>query len=240
MLTEPHFSKRPLYLQVRDLLVQRIVAGDWKPGAAIPNELELAQSLGVSPGTMRKALDTLEAEHLLSRQQGRGTFVLDHSSDELAVRFSNIRGADGHRITGTPVSVALSFGEATELEQRRLWLKTGAPVIRMQRMRTQGEVPFMDEQVSLPRALFPDVRDVSSVPLRIAVLAQRHGIILSRAEERLNVAAATKDVAQRLALPDGAPLLQLDRIVYDIDGRPVEWRSAHCHLGEKYYLSIME
>ena len=54
-------------------------SGEWKPGSAIPNESDLAREFGVSAGTMRKALDLMEGEHLLTRRQGRGTFVNDQS-----------------------------------------------------------------------------------------------------------------------------------------------------------------
>jgi DNA-binding transcriptional regulator YhcF (GntR family) len=89
------FAKHPLYLQVRDAMAERIAAGEWKPSATIPNEGDLAREFGVSPGTMRKALDLLEVERLLTRRQGRGTFVNDQSSAELAVRYSNIREDNG-------------------------------------------------------------------------------------------------------------------------------------------------
>ena len=94
------FSTRPLYLQVKDMLVQRIIGGTWKPGAAIPNEIELSRELGISVGTVRKALDEMEGERLILRRQGRGTFVIDQTSDECANRFSNIRDAEGSRISG--------------------------------------------------------------------------------------------------------------------------------------------
>ena len=100
MIGPGRFSTRPLYLQVRDALASRIAMGEWKPNAAIPNEGDLAREFGVSSGTMRKALDLMEGERLLTRRQGRGTFVNDQSSDELAERYSNIRTADGERITG--------------------------------------------------------------------------------------------------------------------------------------------
>jgi DNA-binding transcriptional MocR family regulator len=70
--TTSRFSIRPLYLQVRDVIAQRIVDGEWKPHTAIPSGSELAREFGVSPGTIRKALDLAEAERLLTRRQGRG------------------------------------------------------------------------------------------------------------------------------------------------------------------------
>src|SRR5215510_9620939 len=92
------FSRRPLYLQVRDVLAARIAAGQWKPGVTIPNENDLARELGVSSGTMRKALEFMEGERLLTRRQGRGTFVNDQTSHERADRYSNLRTSDGKRI----------------------------------------------------------------------------------------------------------------------------------------------
>jgi GntR family transcriptional regulator len=84
----PRFSNCPLYLQVRDAIAQRIMSGEWRPRTAIPSESELAREFNVSVGTMRKALDVAEAERLLTRRQGRGTFVNDNSSGESAARYS--------------------------------------------------------------------------------------------------------------------------------------------------------
>src|SRR4029453_7606390 len=91
---------KPLCLQVRDALVERIGKGEWKPGMAIPNEVDLSREFGISSGTMRKALDLLETERVLSRKQGRGTFVNDHSSTSFASRFWRISASDGTPITG--------------------------------------------------------------------------------------------------------------------------------------------
>jgi GntR family transcriptional regulator len=58
-MSTKQFATRPLYLQLRDTLVERVAKGEWKPGAAIPNEVHLAREFDVSPGTVRKALDTM-------------------------------------------------------------------------------------------------------------------------------------------------------------------------------------
>lgn len=74
------FDTTPLYKQVRDALAQRIAAGEWQPRDAIPNEHDLAVEFGVSGGTMRKAMDDLEADGFIHRQQGRGTFVRERDT----------------------------------------------------------------------------------------------------------------------------------------------------------------
>lgn len=68
----------PLYRQIKELLVQSLDRGEWKPGELIPSEIDLAARFQVSQGTVRKAVDELAAEHLLLRRQGKGTFVATH------------------------------------------------------------------------------------------------------------------------------------------------------------------
>mgnify|MGYP001097943470 CR=1 FL=1 len=65
----------PLYIQVSDILRQRILEGVWEGGAAIPAEHQLCQEFAIARGTLRQALDKLDQEGFLRREQGRGTFV---------------------------------------------------------------------------------------------------------------------------------------------------------------------
>jgi GntR family transcriptional regulator len=231
------FSTRPLYLQVKDMLVQRIVAGAWKPGAAIPNEIELSRELGISVGTVRKALDEMESERLISRRQGRGTFVIDQTSNECAIRFSNIRDPDGIRIAGEIQSCEVVPASASEAEARMLQLRNGEPVFRLRRVRTHDEHPFMVEESTIPQARFPGLAQESEISPSIVVLAHRYGVLLARAEEKIGAARAEGAFAEALKVAEGTPLLKLDCVVYAIDGRPIEWRVAHCHLRDNYYMT---
>ncbi len=233
------FSTRPLYLQVKDMLIQRIAAGDWKPGAAIPNEIELSRELGISVGTVRKALDEMEHERLISRRQGRGTFVIDQTLTEHAVRFSNIRDPDGMRIGGDMVSGTIVAAAANETEARHLRLRNGEPIFRIHRVRAHHGVPLMVEESVVPQALFPGLEQESDLSPSIVVLAHCYGVLLGRAEERIGVAAAKGDVATLLNLEEGTPVLTLDCVVHTIEGRPIEWRLASCNLRENHYLAEM-
>ncbi len=204
------FSTRPLYLQVKDMLVQRIVAGAWKPGAAIPNEIELSRELGISVGTVRKALDEMESERLISRRQGRGTFVIDQTSDECAIRFSNIRDPDGIRIAGEVQSCEVVPAVANATEAQMLQLRSGEPVLRLRRVRVHDEHPLMVEESTVPQARFPGLAQDSDIPPSIVVLAHRYGVLLARAQEKIGVTAAEGEVAGDLKVAKGTPLLKLE------------------------------
>jgi GntR family transcriptional regulator len=231
------FSTRPLYLQVKDTLIQRILAGAWKPGAAIPNEIDLSRELGISVGTVRKALDEMESERLISRRQGRGTFVIDQSSDECAIRFSNIRDADGVRISGSVESCEIVSAAANESEARMLNLRLGDPVFRLHRLRSHDGQAYMIEDSSIPQARFPGLAQESEISASIVVLAHRYGLLLARVEEKIGVAVADASAAAALKIAEGTPLLKLDCVVYAIDGRPIEWRVARCHLRDLHYMT---
>src|SRR5579872_4407157 len=86
---------RPLYAQVKQLMIGRLVRGEWRPGEVLPSEISLAASFGVSQGTVRKALDEMAAQNLLVRRQGRGTFVAQHSQPHALFHFFHIRGESG-------------------------------------------------------------------------------------------------------------------------------------------------
>src|SRR5918998_6060585 len=88
---------RPLYRQAKDILVQRIAEGRWQPGQILPSEFEIAADLGVSQGTVRKALDEMTAENLLVRRQGRGTFVARHDDERILFQFFKLVPDEGER-----------------------------------------------------------------------------------------------------------------------------------------------
>jgi len=227
-------SSRPLYRQLCDALAERIAAGEWKPHAAIPNEGDLAREFGVSPGTMRKALDLLESQHLVTRRQGRGTFVNDPTSDEISNRFSNLRAADGEPIAGEVKASRMAQGVANALECARLRVQAHDPVYRISRVIFRREQPFMLEEVAMPAALFPGLAEIGPAD-SIAALAQRYGLLVGKAEERLTIDAAAPDVAAVLGIAPAAPIVMLDRIMLTLDGRPIEWRIGRCQLADHYY-----
>jgi GntR family transcriptional regulator len=230
-------SYRALYLQVRDALSERISRREWRAGHAVPNESDLARELGVSPGTVRKALDLMEAQRLITRRQGKGTFVNDQTSDVAAARFSKLRGAGGEPIAGIAGPVVISEATADEQEAARLRLRVSEPVYRISRHRCDRRHTFMVENVTLPAVLFPGLTDKSGIGGDISGLAHHYGILLGRAEERISLAVPPASIAATLGVALGMPLMQLDRVIFTFDGRAVEWRMAYCYLPGSYYLA---
>src|SRR5574340_1528944 len=87
---------KPLYEQIKLLITQSLIVGEWHPGDAIPSEVELAKRFKVSQGTVRKAIDELAEENILVRRQGKGTFVATHSEEGSRYRFLRITRSEEH------------------------------------------------------------------------------------------------------------------------------------------------
>jgi GntR family transcriptional regulator len=234
------FARQPLYSQLHGALVERITSRVWKPGAILPNEQDLAREFGVSVGTMRKSLDQLEKDRLVTRKQGRGTFVIDQTSPEHICRFVNLRDAKGERVAGCGKLLAQAMRPAAAHGETRLEVQASEPVMWTKRLRTHHGQPLLLEDRFLALSRFPGVNAGEVGDYQIVVLAQAHGVHLAKAIEHVGLTQATPEQASLLHIEAGAALLKLDRVIYSGEADPVEQRIAVCHLTDQCYCAEME
>jgi GntR family transcriptional regulator len=230
-------ARDPLYLQVCELLARQIASGVWKPNAALPNELELARELGVSTGTVRKALERLEADRLVMRRQGRGTFVIDQAGPEVASRFERLRQGDGEAIVWSGELLHQSSGAPSLLEQRVLQIGSDEPVARKRRLLSTADRPFAVEEACLALTRLPGLAADKVGDWNIICLAQRHGVHVARACEEVRLVPAAREIAAPLTVKPGTTLMELNRCVFSTDDAAIEWRRATCHMRDEYYLA---
>jgi GntR family transcriptional regulator len=234
---------RPLYAQVRALMISRLVRGDWRPGEILPSEGRLAAEFGVSQGTVRKALDEMAAQNLVVRHQGRGTFVAQHSEAQALFHFWHIRDRKGVKELPTGQVLKLRAGRATRAEAVHLALPARARVWEILRLRHLRGEPVILERIAVPVALFPglDLPIGRDLPDELYVLYQeKFAVTVARAQEKLRAVAADKIDAKRLGVAAGSPLLEIDRVALSIDGTPVEWRLSRCNSANHHYYSEIE
>jgi GntR family transcriptional regulator len=236
-VTTPSF--RPLYEQIKILLTRSLVAGEWKPGEAIPSEIELAARFRVSQGTVRKAIDELASEHILMRRQGKGTFVASHSEPSYQYRFLRVTPDSGEKLHPQNLFFGLERGKAGGDAAHALGLKPGSPVMGFKRVMSFAGRPMILDDVVFAASQFPG--------LTLAELEEYAGSVYSfyetvfgvrmiRAEERLRAVAADGFAAAHLKIAQGAPLLCVDRIAFTYGDKPVEWRRGLCRTdGFSYY-----
>ena len=227
---------KPLYAQVRDRLVRRMIDGEWVPGMALPSEMELARQLNVSQGTVRKALDSMTADNLLVRRQGRGTFVAELEESRILFQFFRLIPDSG--TPEFPESEVLSrrLEKATQAEAAALAISTGDMVYRIERLRFLSGVPALTELITLPARRFPGISDIEPLPNNVYRLySDEWGITVAASEEKLKAIAASATDADRLKCDEGEPLLMIVRLALDLEGRPVEVRTSRCLTRSVHY-----
>jgi GntR family transcriptional regulator len=226
---------KPLYQKVRETLTQRIADGRWKAGQIVPSETQIAADLGVSQGTIRKALDDMTAARLLVRQQGRGTFVATHDEARILFQFFKLKPDDGAGVFPESEVLGVTTAAASAEEAAKLALFKGEPVIRIRRLRSQAGTRCIVETIILPSAIFDGLQE-GSIPNNLyAAYAERFGITIAGGSEILKAVSASEEDARDLGLSRGAPLLLIDRVATALDGRPMEWRVSLCDTSRIHY-----
>jgi GntR family transcriptional regulator len=234
----PLLGYKPLYMQVRDRLVRRLIEGAWQPGQMIPSEIELAREVGVSQGTIRKALDAMTAENLLVRRQGRGTYVAEPEDSRILFQFFRIMPDSGERTFPTSRILARTRALADPTEQHALALSPRHEVTRIERVRMLNDMPVIVETISLSLARFTGFDTLPEIPNNVYRLySQKWGVTIARASEKLKAIAASRIDAEVLGCASGAPLLEIRRIALDLEANPVELRVSRCLTTHVHYSS---
>ncbi len=217
----------PLYLTVRAELIRRLSSGELAPGMALPAEGALASALAVSVGTVRKAVDTLVADGVLRRHQGKGTFVTEQTPELANFHFFRLVGADGERVLPEAASETVTTAPAGAATARRLGVTQGDTMVRIDRVRAIAGRPAILETVEVPAALMPGLEAESPLPNALYPHYQaRHAISVISTEDRLRAVAADAAAAKILGVAQGTPLLLVERVAHDLTGRAVEWRRS--------------
>jgi GntR family transcriptional regulator len=240
-LAAPGF--RPLYMQVQDLMVQKLASGEWRPGEMLPTEPKLADFFKVSQGTVRKALDRLESLNLVVRRQGKGTYVSTHTPQRELFHFFHLVGDDGSRQLPESRVFACRTRRANRQEAENLNLDDKAKVIVIERLRSLDGTPTIVETIVVPEALFPGLGEEISRDAERTLyehFEKRYGVTILNATERLHAAPLGREDAELLGIPQGEPILVIDRLAFSHRKLPVEWRISRCGTLHHYYLSEIE
>jgi GntR family transcriptional regulator len=224
----PAFS--PLYQQIKALILQSLQQGEWKPGEAIPSEMELAARFRVSQGTVRKAIDELAAENLVMRRQGKGTFVATHAEHHVQYRFLKLLPDTGDaRVEGPAQRTVLECRRvrASADVARALALRSGDPVMQARRILSFAGEPTILEDIWLPGQAFKGLTAEQMARYQgptYAMFELDFGVRMVRAEEKIRAVLPDSEQAQLLHTPAGTPLLSVERIAYTYNDVPMELR----------------
>ena len=238
----PEAAGMPLYRVVKRSLLSAIESGRCPPGHTLPSETQIAVAMGVSIGTLRRAVDELAAEHILVRRQGRGTFVATHHPDRFLFQFFHVERSDGLREAPRVDLVSFERLRASDESAQALRLRPGDAVIQIEnRLRLQGSAVIYD-RLTLPSALFKGLTEkrFRERPGTIYQLYQSdHGITVVRALERARARAADRNTVRVLGLALGQPVMQVQRTALTFGDRPVEHRVSTIDTTHHDYVQLL-
>ena len=225
----------PLYVQVRNGLARAIRDGTFGAEDALPSERSLAELLGISRVTARKAIEALSTEGLIVRRHGSGNYVAPILEQPLSQLTSFTEELKRRGFTPSSRWVRRMAGGALPDEMVALGLSPGTRVSRLERVRLADDVPMAYEQSTLPASILPNPESVQD---SLYVWLGEHGVLPARALQHIRAANATARHAELLSIPEGQALLFITRVGYLEDGRAVELTHTWCR--SDYYDFVAE
>jgi DNA-binding GntR family transcriptional regulator len=231
--------KRPsLVEQVRESLLEDLIAGRLAPGTKLPNENELADRFAVSRATVREAVLGLMDAGYLARRHGSGTYVTSAPRTrhplETTVSYTAMIRDSGH----APAETVLSKGvrATVEGERRLLELDDEEPVIEVERVRLADGRPVIYSRDRIPATLLGDYSD-DALEGSLYVILEAAGRSVARASAQLIPTLANARLAKLLVVKRGTPLLRIDQVDYDERGRAV-MLSDQWHVADAFELIV--
>jgi len=226
---------RPKHVQLSDVLADLAVT-ELGPDVAIPSERDLMATYGVSRATVRRAIESLIAEGLLHRIQGKGTFVA-RPRVESHLHLASF-SQDMRRRGLTPSTRLMRVDEERPPGEVATSLRLGSTGLawRIDRVRLADGQPMALEQGWYPQALLPglDTRDLTGSLYRL--LADAYGQVIDSAEQTVWGESADATTARRLEAPVHTPLLVFRRIS-TAAGKPLEHVVSR-YRGDRYQVHM--
>ena len=219
----------PLYFQLKQILQEKILSGEFVSGEKIPPETQLCEEFSVSRITVRKAIDLLVKDKLLYTKQGVGTFAAPHKFIRELTKIYSFSD-DMIKLGIRPSSKSIKFNIETATPEENSILKLPAKdqrVYRIIRLRIADEEPILIENTLVPHYLCRDLKkfDFEKDSL-YRVLSEFYQLTPYEADETYEVALIKPEEAELLQCKNNQAVFHIHRIGYLSDGRVFELTSS--------------
>lgn len=215
---------RQIFLVLRDGIVQ----GTYPPGTALPKEEALVKLFGVARVTVRRALADLEAEGLVQRRHGLGTFVRGDLSTATSV--ATLSYVDDLRHTAQTTEVQVIGVETISPPP---WVMSALQIphtdmaIHATRLRVVGATPLMVTEAWVPEEVGHRITTTLLKKRAMYEILMDQGVVFGRVVQQISAEAADPRKAGLLKCEVGTALIRLTRLIHDRKGRPVLHLTAH-------------
>jgi DNA-binding GntR family transcriptional regulator len=216
-------SYEPAYAQLANILRRQVAAGKFRPGDQLPSEAMLCQSYQVSPMTVRRTINLLAEEGVVSTAQGRGTFVKALELGRAAFHLQELQDLfndPAMRVKLLDVRIV----SADERTARKLNLTVGAKTIYIRRLLTvDGEPAFYHREYLVYDPTRPIVEAEMEVTALRGLFDGTGSALLKRGELSVEACLLNEAEANLLQTPPPVAAFYLEHLFYDFDDKPVSW-----------------
>ena len=234
-------DKRPLYVRAINAITEMVEAGDLPVGSQLPPEGELAEMLGISRSTLREALGHLESYGMVTRQQGRGTFVTASQGPDLLGGIERLetfrdlanRSKRNHGIVDRCMEVVT----ASKKLMNELQIESGSKLIRVEIVELIDDIPcmFLEDFVIADEKMENDLLTYHDSIM--TYLIEQRDPPLAYARSKIFSIGATPEIAQRLNIDEGQPVLHLVEKMFDTVGQLIGITYMYL-VTDQFYFSV--
>ena len=215
--------RTPIYLQLREIVRNRIEEGEYLPGMAIPSENELAETFGINRITVRNALDALVNEGMLQRVQGKGVFVLGNKYEEVLEEHG-----------GFVSNLATGKGSASVKEQVKSLRPAGDkfaslfeidpedPIYYIRHLTLSGGESMAMEEIYVPQDICPQLDSVNTSVFPMRDVFAFYDVEMCSMRQSLEIIQGLPKTRKMLDVPDGVALIMMECTYRDKTGRVIE------------------
>ena len=211
-------SRIPLYVQLANALRRRIEDGQWEPSQKISTLEELEKEFQVARVTVRQAVDLLQKEGLVHRQQGRGTFVAERIRDKRWLKLETTWPA---LIATIKDNVPRMIPVKNPPAQPRLGEDDGRPApdyLFLRSLQFRQSEPFAVVSLHLARHIYELAPDAFQTRTALPILASFSDLKIAKAHQTLVIGSADTEVADLLKIALNAPTAECHCVVVDAKG----------------------
>lgn len=228
----------PKYLEIQNLLLQRIKNGDYQEGQLIPKEVDLAEQLNVSRPTVRHAIRNLVQAGYLERRKKRGTIV---TQTKIKQQFTHVIESYNTEIQNNGLvakTQVLNFSteKASDEVAEALTIKPNAEVYKLVRLRSADNKPVVFVVTYLPIAQLPDLQKIDFTHHSLYSELAKAGLEITHVSRKIEVHPATEEEAQLLETDIKAPIFYFHTIGFTKDHRALEYSIASYRGDLNYFM----
>ncbi len=214
----------PAYAQLVRILTGQIAAGVFRPGDRLPSEAQLCERYGVSPMTVRRVVNILADQGLVTTERGRGTFVRPLELGTATFDLDRLQQLFRDEDQSTVKLLEARITSATERAARKLAIEVGDRTVFIRRLIFRNKEPML---LHREHVIYDPSRPIVEAEMEVTALrglfSGGGGSDLKRGDLTIETTLLTEEEAALLHSETGVPAFRLEHIFYDFDDQPVSW-----------------